>query len=537
MQEPANYWKGYLKLNNMSESVIKTTKVIEHLELVNIVEQAYGISKNDFRIEMDKNGCGFVHVESLIDKGAGLALDITNGGMKAKLSLFPPLNFGGRLDTESVEDFLLNEKKLDTELINWDKFKECFRLYEEGYIVYQEVIAEGIEKVDGNDATYELHFELTERKPKVLADGRVDFKDINNIVMVQEDDKLLTYFAETEGIDGKTVQGDELIAVKGKKININKGNGVEFNEEDSIYYATLAGHITFNKMKLNVNPVYNVDGDVDYSEGNVDFQGTVKISGDVLSGFSVRAKNIIVWGIARDAELIAEEDITVRTGIVSTGKGVTRAGNTVTTEFIEGAEVHAGIAVVIKNHCYNSKIYSEGEILALSGDGILNGGEFYAFSNVEAKRIGQDNSSSFLIHVGVKHFLEKRIEELLFSKESIEKRLKTTDKTIKMMAGKNPNLKEKEQIKTIISDRNKLYKRYESIDKEIETLIKKSMHPMPYVLAKESIGEGIKVVIYNTEHIVPLKTPGAKFIFNQNTGHVVMVRPDEDLEYDPKKRK
>lgn len=62
------------------------------------------------------------------------------------------------------------------------------------------------------------------------------------------------------------------------------------------------------------------------------------------------------------------------------------------------------------------------------------------------------------------------------------------------------------------------------------------MHPMPYVLAKESVGEGVKIVIYNTEYIVPLKTSGAKFIFNQTTGHVVTVAPDENLEYDPKKR-
>lgn len=243
-------------------------------------------------------------------------------------------------------------------------------------------------------------------------------------------------------------------------------------------------------MKLNVNPVYSVDGDVDYSEGNVDFHGTVKISGDVLSGFSVRAKNIVVWGVVRDAELIAEEDITVRTGIVSTGKGVTKAGNTLTTEFIEGAEVHAGIAVIIKNHCYNSKVYCEGEILALSGDGILNGGEFHAFNGIEAKKIGLDNSDSFSLHVGVKHFLNRRIEELLQSKENIEKRLKKADQTIKAMAKKNPNLKEKEQLRKIIADRKTLYDRYENIDPEIEKLIKNLCTPCLMSLPKNQSAKG-----------------------------------------------
>lgn len=517
-------------------SVLKSTKPIEHLELVKIIEQAYRLPKSDFTIEFDKQGCAIVHFETLIDKGAGLALDITDGGMKAKLSLYPPLNFGGNLDTESIEDFLLDERGLDTELINWDKFKDCFEKYADGQIIYQEVIAEGIEKVDGKDASYELHFELGEKKPKVLADGSVDFKDINNLVMVKLEDKLLTYFPETEGIDGRTVKGEDLPAIKGKKITIHKGNGVEFNEEDHTYYASLEGHITFNNMKLNVNPIYSVDGDVDYSEGNIEFHGTVKVSGDVLSGFSIKAKNIIVWGVARDATLIAEDDITVRTGIVSTGKGITRAGNTVTADFIEGAEVHAGIAVIIKNYCYNSHIFCEGEILALSGDGVINGGELHAFSSIEAKKIGMDNSSSFPVHVGIKYFLTERIEALIKKKENIENRLKETDKTIQLMARRNPDLKEKEQLKTIIADRNTLFKRYESIDGEIEKLIKTSMHPLPYVLAKDKIAEGVKIVVYSTEYIVPMSSPSAKFVFNQNTGHVVMVRADEDLEYDPKKR-
>ncbi len=38
-------------------------------------------------------------------------------------------------------------------------------------------------------------------------------------------------------------------------------------------------------------------GDVDFSEGNIDFHGTVTVAGDVLSGFEIRAKkNIMIWG-------------------------------------------------------------------------------------------------------------------------------------------------------------------------------------------------------------------------------------------------
>ena len=507
-------------------------------ELVRIVEQAYSISRSDFNTTYDDNGIGTIILETDEDKHAGLALDITDAGMTAKLSLFPSINSGVSIDQDTVEEFLLDERKIDTEMINWDKFKECFEAYKNGLLVYQVPIAFGIPKKDGSDAKYKLFFDIEEKKPKVLADGSVDFKDINNIIMVDEGDILMRYYKETDGIDGKKVRGENIPAKKGKKIHIHKGNGVAFNPETGIYSAESAGHVTFKNNRLTVNPVYSVQGDVDYSEGNIEFHGTVKIGGDVLSGFEVRAKNIVVFGIARDATLIAEEDISVRTGIVSTGKGITRAGNTVSSHFIEGAEIHAGIAVIIKNYCYNSKIFCEGEILALSGDGVINGGELHAFSSIEAKKIGFERSSSFTLQVGVKYTLNDKIEKLIEQKANIRKRLEEADKTIRLIAKQNPDIKQKEQLKSIIANRKMLFEKYDGIDGEIEHLIKTSMHPMPYIMAKDEINEGIRIVIYNTEQIIPKKVKGgSKFVFNQGTGRVVMTAKDAKLEYDPKKRK
>lgn len=517
----------------MSDIRIEVTKIIDHVVLVGLVEKAYNLSRNDFNVEYDDDGYATIVTDTILDKHAGLALDVTDKGMTANLSLFPPINFGVQIDSDTVEDFLLDERGIDTEMIDWDKYRECFDHYMSGKIVLQETIAVGIPKVDGVDARCSLHFELEDKKPKEREDGSVDFKNINNITMVDEGDVLITYIKETDGSDGKMVRGEAIPAKKGKKITIHKGAGVHFEDETGIYSAEVGGHVTFNNNKIAVNPVYLVEGNVDYSEGNVDFHGTVRVGGDVLSGFEVRAKNIVVNGVARDATLIATEDVTVRTGIVSTGKGLTKAGNRVIANFIEGAEVHAGVMVDIKNYCYNSKIFCEGEVIALSGDGVINGGEIHAFSSIEAKQIGVERSSAFPLFVGVKYFLNDRVEKLIQQKENIEKTLETTDIKIKALARQNPDLKQKEQLKTIIASRARLFDKYNSIDGEIELLIKKSMHPMPYIYAKDMMNEGIQLTIYNTQHRVPQKCSG-KFVFNQTTGRVVMVDGNTNLEYDPK---
>jgi len=510
-----------------------TIKVIsdntDDFRLKNLLGDVYGFTNDDYDLEYDKEGKATVTVYSGMDHNARIAVNVKENGQKAYLSLYPSINYGAQIDNNTIEEYLIDEKSLHPDLLNWDKIKEGFQHYVDGCIVENMLISEGLQPVNGTDAKFDIHFEMAERKPKELEDGSVDFRDINTIVTVQEDDLLLTYHKETDGTDGMKVTGEPIPAKKGKKINIRKGNNVSYDDETSTYSATQAGHITFISNKLNVNPVYAVRGDVDYSEGNVEFDGTVTVSGDVLSGFTVKARNISVWGVVKDATLEAEEDIVVKTGIKSTGKAMIRAGNAVTSGFIEGAEIHAGIEVNIKNYCFNAKIFCEGEINAHTGDGIINGGEYYAFSSVRAKQIGADNGTPFTIHLGMKHDLNDRLEKLMTRKEELEKIIVETDKKIKDLARKNPDIHKNPKLKSIINSRALMVKRYEGTDDRVEEIIKESMHPMPFVRVDDSIKPGVTLIFYNTEHTIRQETPATKFLFNQSNGKIIRVKPTEEL--------
>jgi uncharacterized protein (DUF342 family) len=519
------------------DTILKTLKTYKNdYELKNMISDVYGLENEDYKIEYDSERHATLTITSSFDFNARIAVKIMDSGQRAYLSLFPAINEGEYIDNKSLEEYVLEEKKLEPDLINWDNLKNAFQYYADGYIVEDFLIAEGVLPIDGRDAHYELHFEQPEKKPKELEDGSVDFKSFNTIVTVKEDDILLTYYKETDGIEGMKVTGEAIQPKKGRKINIRKGNNVYFDEETSAFYASQAGHITFESNKLNVNPIYAVRGDVDYSEGNVEFDGTVTISGDVLSGFSVKAKNISIWGVVRDATIEAEEDVVIKTGIKSTGKGVVRAGNKVAAGFMEGAEVHAGISVDIKNYCLNSRIFCEGEINAFTGDGIISGGEYHAYSSIRAKQFGMDNGPSFFLHVGVKHYLNERLEKLMAKKEELEKILVDTDKKIKQMAKQNPDIHKNPKLKSIITSRGFLVKQYESIDTKVEDLIKDSMYPMPFIRVDKEIYEGVGLMIYSTEHIIKSTGGPAKYVFHKGSGKIIKVKTDAELEAGQRKK-
>ena len=57
-----------------------------------------------------------------------------------------------------------------------------------------------------------------------------------------------------------------------------------------------------------VSPVFQLNGDVDFSSGDIDFRGNVSINGNVTAGFKVRASgDIEVNGFIENSEVVLRE--------------------------------------------------------------------------------------------------------------------------------------------------------------------------------------------------------------------------------------
>src|SRR5690625_6630968 len=67
------------------------------------------------------------------------------------------------------------------------------------------------------------------------------------------------------------------------------GKNVHFNESDQSFYAKADGLVNFGLKAINIYTVYEVNEDISMRTGNIDFNGSVIIHGDVPSGFTVKA--------------------------------------------------------------------------------------------------------------------------------------------------------------------------------------------------------------------------------------------------------
>ncbi|USG67952.1 FapA family protein [Brevibacillus ruminantium] len=293
-------------------------------------------------------------------------------------------------------------------------------------------VAVGSPSVAGTDGKIEYTFmklNQDDKRPKELEDGRVDFYSITSIPNVAKGQLLARRTPATPGQAGKSVTGEPIVPLPGKEAVLKPGKNVVVNAERSMLYAAIDGQVSFtDKDKVNVFPVFEVNGDVDFSIGNIDFVGTVVIRGNVPTGFRVKASgDIRVLGSVEGADLEAGGSIEIKSGIVAQDKGQVVAGNDVRTSFIQNGNVTAGNQVLVSQSIMFSQVRAGKQIICNGPKGIIIGGTLQAGEKIVARVIGNTSATPTVLEVGVKP--ELRLELAAINKElqTVYENLRKTD--------------------------------------------------------------------------------------------------------------
>lgn len=287
---------------------------------------------------------------------------------------------------------------------------------------YEEfLVAKGVLPINGDDAQVR-YFELSERKPQIRKDGSTNYYDLNLIDVVYKDDWLGEKIPATEGKDGITVTGKTLQAKKGKDKPLRydrKTVGKYAKDGKIILKALLDGAVTFNSGKICVENHLIINGDVDYSSGNIDFDGFVTVHGTVKDGFSIIARYDISilskMGIGATGKIQSTEgSIFIKGGV--NGKLITKieAKRDVYIKYCNETTIIAGGKIDIGYYSIDSNLRAE-KILMDQKTGRLIGGNVSAGSQIIAGTIG--NKFEKRTRVNVDGFdrmaVKKEYEEVL----------------------------------------------------------------------------------------------------------------------------
>jgi uncharacterized protein (DUF342 family) len=397
--------------------------------------------------------------------------------------------------------------------------------------MFQKVaIAHGTKAIDGQNGytkyTYDLDNE--DKTPPELEDGKVDYKQVISLHNVKKGQLIGQRFLATEGIPGKAVTGEVLFAKAGKEARFKVGKNVIMDAEQIALYSAIDGMIVkTDRDKVNVFPIYEVNGDVDYAIGNIDFIGTVVVRGSVLPGFKIRASgDIRVTGGVEAAELEADGSIEISAGIVGQNKARVKAGKNVKSSFIQDATVEAAEDIIVSQSIMHSMIRAGRSVNCNGPKGLIVGGTIQAGERVTARTIGNSMATVTVIEVGV---LPELRNEMIHLRNQLKVHTENIDKSDKALtlldqlaaAGQlSPDkvamrIKLNHSKKQVIGEQNSIRERILEIEKSLEDSEKAKVQVV------STIYGGAKIVIGRYTKFI--KDPVSRLTFCLSEGDISMI--------------
>ena len=359
-------------------------------------------------------------------RDAAFSLEISSDAMQVWLALTPAC--GGK--TVLPEDVFLALGEagvtagVDTEVIT----TVC-----RANVADRVLVASGVPAVDGDDAHFELLVsDARDRSPQVNEHGFIDFRELGEIPVVTADQPLMRRIPATPGQPGCNVRGESIEPQPGcDRAFSDQLIGAYVDKDDAnLLRAVFSGQPVCSANGVNIEHVLHLRN-VNMATGNIAFDGTVQIDGEVLPGMKVNATgDIIVGDVVDGAILDAGGDIQVGGGVIA--KASVRAAGAVTVRFVENARVYAGSTLAVEDSALQADLQANNQILVglKNQHGKLAGGSARAMLLIRTPILGSATGGVTQLVLGVNPVLDAKYHDLL---QLIEQRKVDEDKLDKLV--------------------------------------------------------------------------------------------------------
>ncbi|MCT4596378.1 MAG: FapA family protein [Vallitalea sp.] len=431
-----------------------------------------------------------------------IEINISKDKLTAYIRFYKPIGEGRRLTLGQIYDELNNKKVIYG--INKPRIEQLINEVEYNKDIE---IARGKEPTKGKDAIINYYFENQKKiKPHMNEDGTVDYHKLNLITNVKSGDALAKLIHEESGINGENVYGEVIPASKVNTLKLNHGKNTKL--KDDILYATSDGQVKIDDGKIVVLDYLEIPGNVDNSTGDIEFLGTVIVKGNVLTGYSIKAKgDVEVKGVVEGAHITADGNIILHRGMQGMDRGVIETKGNVMAKYIENSKVIAG-GFIHSDAILHSNVSCKEEVLVDGKKGLISGGSIRSGKEISAKVIGSSMETVTTIDVGIDptfiddyNKIQKEIKQL--SEEEIKlTQIITLLNKKKQVQGK---LEEDKKEMLISATRSKIFisnKLSNNKIKQAEMFKELSNKNLGKVKILGNIYPGVRVTIGNVKYYV-----------------------------------
>lgn len=304
-------------------------------------------------------------------------------------------------------------------------------LAEKGSEAGEVLIAKGVQLEKGCDGSYDMKWRKYEPPtPYERTDGTMDFATVDFVDMVKTGQPVAIYTPAVKGVDGRTVTGLIIEEKSGKDLPKLTGKFLAVRPDGVTYVAKKDGYIIFdeNKYRIDIQDVLVINGNINRLYGNVFYDGTVRVNGNVGEGTIISAKgDVIVTGYVQSSYISAGNKVVAIGGINANDSGYICAQGGIYAEYIESSNIFAGEEVQA-NYILNSNVTAGTEIVVKGSKGVVCGGTLSAGYKVSVQTIGNRGFVKTVVVVGKNASMSERVNAAKSFKAEIERDINTLKK-------------------------------------------------------------------------------------------------------------
>lgn len=488
---------------------IRIAEVIDYLDSNNLV---YDLSVLKEKLESGEETEYFLKSGECPVLPESYKLIVAEDKMTAVARFFPPTEGGSLLSLEAlVKDLRFHNITYGLQINDMQDFFAA-REYCKDIVV-----ARGKEVLQGENAYIEYFFNTdVHARPTIREDGSVDFFNLNAISHCSKGQVLARIVPAVKGTHGRNVLGERIEAYAVKPICFRYGRNIEVSDDKLSLLSMVDGHVTLVDDKVFVSDIYEVEN-VDNSTGNIEYEGSVQINGNVISNFSVTAKgNVIVNGVVEGAAITAGGNIIIARGMNGMAKGKLVAGGNIIAKFLENATAEAEGYVQTESILHSTVM--AGKYIEVNGKrGFITGGHVVAAETLTVKTLGSELGAPTVVEVGADPKIKERYQQLQKDIGEIQRVLNSTRSIINSYAEKRAKgvqlTKEQlEYLKSVILLDTSKKKELERNTGKIEAIQKKlNTQNKAYVDVLGQVYAGTKIIIGDLSMVVPNSCKTCRF--------------------------
>jgi len=273
----------------------------------------------------------------------------------------------------------------------------------------------------GSDGYVEWYVDEHDEQQTDEQSEQIDFYEQCAFVMVESGQTIGKVIEPDGGEDGRDVTGKTWQAKAGRAATLRLDDTIE-QASDGALIAQTDGMLVRRDGKATISSVLEIPGYVDFSSGNIDFDGQVIVRKGVRDRFEVSATdNIEIFGLIEAASISTQAELTARGGMAGREIGTITTGSHVNARYLNQVRGTVGGNLNFERELIGCELTIGGELRGENGR--IIGGQLIVTGHTTVGELGSEAGVPTELVLGTVPMYEQKIQQLQAVREKLQARL------------------------------------------------------------------------------------------------------------------